>query len=122
NIPAARAAITGAGSGPDRTRAFVVPSERLIALFIACIVRRPGAGRLLEGMLASGGHEIYTLFFDLPGLGYRREHRPELPDDPSEVMGEMMRRARTLASGKRVVPVGVLMAGDKQDEVRVFIN
>ncbi|MFO7564037.1 MAG: hypothetical protein R6X02_15430 [Enhygromyxa sp.] len=124
NIPAARAAIDGDGSGPAvaRTRAYVVPSERLIALFMACIVRRPGAGRLLEVLLTSFGQEIYTLFFDLPGLGYRREHRPELPDDPSEVMGELMRRARTLASRERVVPVGVLMAGEEPDEIRVFIN
>jgi hypothetical protein len=124
NVPAARAAITGDGSGHDGggTRAFVVPSERLIALFVACIVRRPGAGRLLGELLSTNGRELYTMFFSLPGLGYQREHRPNLPDDPGEVMGELIRRARSLSSQERVVPVGVLMAGEGPDELQVFIN
>lgn len=120
NVPAARSAITGDGRG--QTRAFVVPSERLIALFVACIARRPGVGRLLEELLTSHGHELYTLFFDLAGLGYHRAHRPSLSDDPSEVMAELIRRARSLP-GSRVVPVGVLMAGvDGGEELIVHIN
>jgi hypothetical protein len=125
NVPAARTAITGDRRGRDsaRTRAFVVPSERLIALFIACVTRRPGIGRLLEELLTSHGHELYTMFFSLPGLGYHREHRPELADDPSEVMGELIRRSRSLASHERVVPVGVLMAGkDGADDIVVYVN
>ncbi|WP_146158183.1 ion transporter [Enhygromyxa salina] len=124
NIPAARAAIAGDGSGRDsvRTRAFVVPSERLIALFIACIAQREGVGRLLEELLTSHGHELYTLFFDLPGLGYQRGHRPDLSDDPSTIMGELIRRARSLPSHHRLVPVGVLMAGDGEDDIIVHIN
>ena len=126
NVPAARAAITGAFLDADektRTRAFVVASERLIALFIACITRRPGAGRLLEELLTSHGHELYTMFFSLPGLGYMRERRPDLPDDPTEIMGELIRRARSLPSRARVVPVGVLLAGEtSHDEIIVHIN
>ena len=126
NVPAARAAITGAFRDEDeiiRTRAFVVASERLIALFIACITRRPGVGRLLEELLTSHGHELYTLFFRLPGLGYIRERRPDLPDDPSEIMGELIRRARSLSGRGRVVPVGVLLAGETaHDEIVVHIN
>lgn len=124
NVAAARAAITGDGTGRDhaRTRAFVVPSERLIALFNACITHRPGVGRLLEELLTSHGHELYTMFFDLPGLGYRRDRRPNLPDDPSAVMAELIQRARSLPTRKRVVPVGVLMAGEGVDDIRVFIN
>lgn len=123
NIPAARAAITGDGNGRDNeaTRAFVVPSERLIALFIACVTRRPGVGRLLEYLLTSSGHELYTMYFDLPGLGYRRQQLPDLPGDPTAVMGELIRRARSMPSQPRVVPVGVLMAGEG-DEVQVFVN
>ncbi|KIG19588.1 hypothetical protein DB30_00097 [Enhygromyxa salina] len=124
NIPAARAAIAGDGSGRDsvRTRAFVVPSERLIALFVACIVQREGVGRLLEELLTSHGHELYTLFFDLPGLGYQRNHRPDLSDDPSTIMTELIRRARSLSSQHRLVPVGVLMAGDGDEDIIVHIN
>ncbi|PRP94178.1 hypothetical protein ENSA5_41330 [Enhygromyxa salina] len=125
NVPAARAAIAGDGSGRDsaRTRAFVVPSERLIALFVACITRRPGVGRLLEELLTSHGHELYTMFFDLPGLAYRRPLERGLGDDAGEVMGELIRRARSLASTERVVPVGVLMAGEGgADDIVVHIN
>ena len=124
NVPAARAAITGDGTGRDsaRIRAFVVPSERLIALFVACITRRPGVGRVLEELLTSHGHELYTLFFDLPGLGYRRDSSLPLSDDPSEVMGELIRRARSLSGTRGLVPVGVLMAGAGVDDIEVFIN
>jgi hypothetical protein len=124
NVPAARAAITGNGNGRDsaRTRAFVVPSERLIALFIACITRRPGVGPMLEELLTSHGHELYTLFFELPGLGYQASGRPEVGCDPSAVMADLVRRSRSLPSNKRLIPVGVLMSGDRPDDIRVFIN
>ncbi|EDM81919.1 hypothetical protein PPSIR1_05613 [Plesiocystis pacifica SIR-1] len=124
NVPAARAAINGVDSEDDgsATRAFVVPSERLIALFIACITRRPGAGRLLEELLTSHGHELYTLFFSLPGLGYVREGNPDLPEDPGAIMGELIRRARSLPSGRRVVPVGILLETSDDEEARVHIN
>lgn len=124
NVAAARAAIAGDGTGRDsaRTRAFVVPSERLIALFIACKTLRPGVGRLLEELLTSHGHELYTMFFNLPGLGYQRDSSPALANDPSQIMGELIERARSLPSRGRVVPVGVLMAGDGVDDIRVYIN
>ena len=125
NVPAARAVINGAQTTDDdqQTRAFVVPSERLIALFIACITRRPGVGRLLEELLTSHGHELYTMFFTMPGLSYRRDRRPTLPDDPSEIMGELIRRSRTLPSHARLVPVGVLLAGEGgRDDIVVHIN
>ena len=52
-------------------RGFVVPTEKLLGLFFAGIVRRPGLGRLLAELLTSDGHEIYTCFFDAPGLGFQ---------------------------------------------------
>jgi len=125
NVPAARAVINHGAHAIDadqRTRAFVVPSERLIALFMACIARRPGVGRLLEELLTSHGHELYTMFFNMPGLSYRRERRPKLPDDPSEVMAELIRRSRSLPSRARLVPVGVLLAGEGRDDILVHIN
>jgi hypothetical protein len=121
NVPAARAAITGDGRG--HTHAFVIPSERLISQFIACVVLRPGIGHVLEELLTSRGHELYTLFFSLEGLGYYREQRPPLPDDPGRVMAELNRRARSLPMRTRVVPVGVLMYGSGGvDDVVVHIN
>ncbi|MCA9696592.1 MAG: hypothetical protein KC431_03620, partial [Myxococcales bacterium] len=127
NVPAAREAIIGAGVGglPDKakpTRAFVVPSERLIALYMACVTRRPGIGRLLEELLTSHGHELYTLFFSMEGLGYYQPNRPSLPDSPEEIMSELIRRARSLSSRQRVVPVAVLLASDNPEEVEVHIN
>jgi hypothetical protein len=121
NVPAARAAITGDGRG--HTRAFVVPSERLISQFIACVLFRPGVGHVLEEMLTSRGHELYTLFFNLEGLGYYREQRCALPGDPGEAVAELNRRARSLPSRARLVPVGVLMYDrDGVDEVVVHLN
>jgi hypothetical protein len=121
NVPAARAAITGDGRG--HTRAFVIPSERLISQFIACVVFRPGVGHVLEELLTSRGHELYTLFFNLEGLGYYRAERCALPSDPGEAMVELNRRARSLQSRARLVPVGVLMTDpDGVDEVVVYLN
>lgn len=121
NVPAARAAITGDGRG--HTRAFVVPSERLIAQFIACVTYRPGVGHVLEELLTSRGHELYTMFFNLEGLGYYRDQPCTLSGDPGEAMAELNRRAASLQSHARVVPVGVLMyAPDGVDDVVVHIN
>lgn len=121
NVPAARAAITGDGRG--HTRAFVVPSERLISQFIACVTFRPGVGHVLEELLTSRGHELYTLFFNLEGLGYYRDQKCALSGDPGEAMAELNRRARSLQSRSRVVPIGVLMEGrDGIDDVVVHIN
>ena len=120
NVPAARAAITGDGHG--KMRAFVVPTERLIAQFIACVAFRPGIGRVLEELLTSRGDELYTLYFNLGGLGYQREQPPGLSSDPSAAMRELIRRARSLPSRKRVIPVGVLMGCEGDDEPRVHLN
>jgi len=128
NVPAARRAIS-AGDGGN-TRAFVIPSERLIALFIACITRRPGCERLLEELLTSRGHELYTCFFNDEGLGYCENRRPDLPQRPEAIMAELIARARGLRH--RVVPVGLFLdppsgdppSGDSPnaDQPLVFIN
>ncbi|MFV8753791.1 hypothetical protein ACNOYE_24875 [Nannocystaceae bacterium ST9] len=120
NVPAARRAI----SAGDRqnTRAFVIPSERLIALFIACITRRPGCERLLEELLTSSGHELYTCFFDEEGLGYCEKRRPALGERPEPAMVELGARARALRSRHRVVPVGLFFDSKAGEEPDVFIN
>ncbi|GEM_PF-986159 len=125
NMPAAEAAISSGRAGYNGvgTRAFIVPSERMIALFIACVTRRPGVGRLLEELLTSHGHELYTMFFSLPGLGYQRPLQSPLSCDPSEIMGELIRRARSMPSAQRIIPVGVLLSGEPgSDDLEVHIN
>jgi hypothetical protein len=109
NVPAARRAISD-GNGPGergQARAFVIPTERLIALFIACITRRPGSEDLLEELLTSEGHELYTCFFDEKGLGYCESRRPALPVEPAAAMAHVVARARALPAEQRVVPVGL---------------
>jgi hypothetical protein len=120
NVPAARAAITGDGHG--HTRAFVVPSERLIAQFIACVTTRPGVGRVLEELLTSSGHELYTLYFNLSGLGYQREQPRDLSRDPSVAMRELLRRARSLPSRVRVIPIGMLVGCEGGECSEVHLN
>ena len=112
-IPAARTAIAG-----NQARAFVVPTERLLALFMASAVRQRGCVRLIEALLASHGHEIYTCYFDLPGLAYTCD-RPLLAAQPVDAaMGELLRRA----AGTSVIPVGLLLPGEGGAPVRVAIN
>ncbi len=120
NVPAARRAISAGDH--ENTRAFVVPSERLIALFIACITRRPGSERLLEDLLTSRGHELYTCFFNEEGLGYCEARRPALGDQPEPIMAELIARARVLRAKHCVVPVGLFFDPPSGPESLVYIN
>jgi hypothetical protein len=104
NVPAAHRAILGEAG---HTRAFVVPTERLIALFIACVTRRPGCEELLDELLTSRGCELYTCFFNDPGLGLHLDKDPLLPSEPHDVMAELLAHARATAAEARVIPVGV---------------
>ncbi|MCA9692473.1 MAG: hypothetical protein R3A51_08300 [Nannocystaceae bacterium] len=106
NVPAARAAIASSG---EHTHAFVVPSERLIALFVACVARRPGIEAVLEELLSSHGHEVYTCFFDVPGLRYAPDQAPPLPSSQIEAMAYLGERALALSPAERALPVGLLM-------------
>ncbi|MCB9570104.1 MAG: hypothetical protein H6710_23340 [Myxococcales bacterium] len=98
-IPAARTAISGSG-----TRAFIVPSERLLALFMAATIRRPRSTQLLDVLLASHGHELYTCYFDVPGLAYRCENAPPIPSEPAAAMRLLRARSR----GQTLLPLGLL--------------
>ncbi|MGB1015833.1 MAG: hypothetical protein ACPG4T_16975, partial [Nannocystaceae bacterium] len=106
NVPAARAAIA---SGGAHTQAFIVPTERLIALFLACVARRKGADELLEELLSSRGHEVYTCFFSKPGLKYSRDKPPPLPTSRNEIMAYLHRRGLALPAKRRALPLGLLM-------------
>ncbi|TPV93978.1 MAG: hypothetical protein B7733_17505 [Myxococcales bacterium FL481] len=115
NVPAAEAAIAAAGPG---MRSFVVPTERLIALFMACVARRPGVGALLEELLTSRGSEIYTCYFDLSGLAYGPGRAPQLPRSAAACFAFVRDQAQRIAATSRrpVVPVGLLVDADDGTE------
>lgn len=119
NIAAARAAVA---PGRDTYRAFVVPSERLVALFIAGVVRRPGLGDLLEELLTSRGHELYTCFFQTRGLGFTMGEPPDLGAKPVAAMDRLLRGGLRRA-GSTVVPVGLLVHSDgPHEDFEVVVN
>jgi len=119
NVAAARAAVR---TGSESFRAFVVPTERLLALFVAGVVRRPGLGDLLEELLTSKGHELYTCFFDAEGLGFSLPESPSLDRDQRVVMKELLggalRRSREGHSG--VIPLGLLTGAIGRSGARDF--
>ena len=107
NVPAAQSALA---TGSWSFRGFVVPTEKLLALFIASVVRRPGLGELLEELLTSRGHEIYTCFFDARGLSFSMKDPPDLGSSARGAMDTLLERglART-KDGGRVIPLGLLV-------------
>lgn len=107
NVPAAESALA---TGNTSFRGFVVPTEKLLALFVASVVRRPGLGALLEELLTSRGHEIYTCFFDAHGLGFSLPHPPDMGRSATAAMDVLLERglART-HDGGRVIPLGLLV-------------
>lgn len=120
NVAAARAAVV---PGRSTFRAFVVPTERLVALFIAGVVRRPGLGDLLEELLTSRGHELYTCFFRTDGLGFAMREPPDLGRDAARAIDRLLRRG--LHGPSTVVPVGLLVATGGDDglhDFRVVVN
>jgi hypothetical protein len=125
NVPAAQAALVTGGRG---VRGFIVPTEKLLALFFASVVRRPGLGQLLEELLTSRGHELYTCFFDDDGLGFTMDAVPSLGDSAPAAMDRLLERGVLHREGEPlVVPIGLF--GDRSHAVdeggldfEVFIN
>ena len=105
NLPAAWAAISY-GSGEVRT--FVVHVERLIGLFMACVARVDGIAPVLEELLSSAGHEIYTCFFASPALSYQASEIPQLPASPIAAMARLRAAAATRPPRRALVPIGLL--------------
>ncbi|MCA9652898.1 MAG: hypothetical protein H6712_20775 [Myxococcales bacterium] len=121
NIAAARAAVA---AGRSTFRSFVVPTERLVALFIAGVVRRPGLGDLLEELLTSRGHELYTCFFQTEGLGFTMEDPPELGRDRAAIIERLLRRGLGNQEST-IVPVGLLLPpppDDPSQDFQVVVN
>ncbi|MBC8073197.1 MAG: hypothetical protein IAG13_33050, partial [Deltaproteobacteria bacterium] len=122
NVTAARAALATAGRS---FRGWVVPTEKLLGLFLAGVVRRPGLGELLGTLLTSRGHEIYTCFFDTPGLGFQAG-RPQQLGGNAEALMRRLAHAGAAAGNRRgpVIPIGLLLdrAGDPGDGFEVLLN
>jgi hypothetical protein len=85
-------------------------------------VRRPGLGDLLEELLTSHGHELYTCFFQTDGLGFSMREPPDLGRDAARAIDRLLRRG--VHGRATVVPVGMLVAtGDEGlHEFRVALN
>lgn len=116
NVPAARAALL---TGENSFRGFVVPTEKLLALFVASVVRRPGLERVLEELLTSAGHELYTCFFRTPGLGFSMNVAPALGRTSDGALDRLLGRGLAQANG-RVIPVGLLVGTSEDSGVRDF--
>lgn len=105
NLPAAWAAISY-GSGEVRT--FVVHVERLIGLLTACVARIGGLVPVLDQLLSSAGHEIYTCFFAAPALSYQASAPPTLPGRASAAMATLRAAAASRPLRRFLVPIGLL--------------
>lgn len=105
NLPAAWAAID---YGAGELRAFIVLIERLAGLLLACVARVEGIGPVLEELLTTRGHEIYTCFFAMPELAYSMSDPPVLPGDYAEAMEVLRRRAFAMPARRLLVPVGLM--------------
>lgn len=110
NVAAAHAALATAG---ESFRGWVVPTEKLLGLFFAGVVRRPGLGGLLEILLTSTGHELYTCFFDMPGLGFQVK-RPAGAAGRADALMRRLAEVGAHAGGTHgpVIPLGVLLDRD----------
>ena len=105
NLPAAWAAID---YGAGEIRAFVVLIERLVGLLLACVARIDGIGPVLEELLTTHGHELYTCFFAMPELTYHAATPPKLPGDYAEALALMRARAFVRPPRRFSVPVGLI--------------
>lgn len=105
NLPAAWAAID---YGAGEVRTFVVLIERLVGLLLACVSRIGGVGPVLEELLTTHGHELYTCFFAMPELAYTCPDPPRLPATYAAAMARLQARAFELPARRFLVPVGLL--------------
>ena len=120
NIGAAFKAIARA---QGRVEAHIVPTERLLALFVFSVARRRGAEPLLLELLCSYGHELYS-------YDYRQaeatDHRvPPLTAPVGEVLESLYWRGLNRPALQRVVPVGILLSDDRMtrvDDAHVVLN
>ncbi len=105
NLPAAWAAIDHgaggqAGPGGSELRTVVIHIERLVGLLLVCVARIEGLGPVLEELLASHGHELYTGFFAdaaaRPATSY------------AETLAELRERAFARQARRFLAPIGLI--------------
>lgn len=96
NASAARVA------GGDRT--VVVPTEKLLGLFIAAAAYAPHQEKLLQVFLTSHGHEIYTYFFE------GAEGPLTIPEHGLSV-DAIVEAGLARPGRERVVPIGLIAGG-----------
>ncbi len=122
NIAAARAALATSGTS---FRGWVVPTEKMLGLFFAGALRRPGLGALFEILLAGTGHDIHTCFFATPGLGFQVDRPPGLGGDARDLMPLLAAAGRSVDRDNPVIPIGVLVecgAGQHHRDFDVVLN
>ncbi len=108
------AAAAGAVARMRSVRGLAVPTERLLGLFWSCLLREPGAGRLLTELLSSHGREIYTVIFDATALSFRTPRPAWLPADARTAFAPFVARGLSVTS-RSVVPLA-LLCGPQDDE------
>ncbi len=108
------AAAEAALASTRTVRGIAVPTERLAGLFWSCLVREPGAGRLLTELLSSRGREIYTVIFDAEALSLRVPRPAWMPADPKEAFPAF--EAHALGLSERSVAPFALLCGRRGDE------
>lgn len=115
NIPAARRAM--ASLGDQSVYAQVVATERLLALFIACVARRAHISDLLFELMTSRGHEVYTYDFHYPtstaALGDAHGKAT------AKTMRSMLWHGLRAQAHERVVPIGLLYPDGSHVEVSI---
>ena len=110
NLRAAGAAIDrgagGAALGPATggLRSVVIPIERLVGLLLACVARIDGVGPVLEELLTTHGHEVYTCFFPEA----EQAIRPRLRGSYAEAMAGLRGRAFARPPRRFLTPIGLL--------------
>lgn len=120
NILAAKKAIETARG---KLQAQIVPTERLLALFIACVVRRTGIAGLLVELLTSKGHELYTYEYRHDASGSTAREPPRGLPGADETLSRLHASGVGRPSVDRVVPVGVLLdEREPEPRMRVAIN
>lgn len=128
NVAAAQRAISRA---QGRVHAQIVPTERLLGFFMACVGRRSGVASLLLDMLDSAGHELYTHDYGAPDPSSAQVYVPgaakvHLPAGPRQAMTTLYQQGTADIPERRVLPVGVLIASpDPEDgtrHVRISVN
>jgi hypothetical protein len=97
------ASATRVAGGP---RTIIVPTEKLLALYAATAVRQPERIPILDELLSTtGGHEVFTYFYDLPGF---ESERPSYTPNGPLPFATLHSRGLSAVDGARILALGVV--------------